>query len=72
MLSSLGGAAGLLLGWAGTRALVRLQPAGMLRVHDFGVDAAVLAYVLAITVVSGLIFGVAPALWMRRRDPAAS
>jgi predicted permease len=44
----------------------------MLRVHDFGVDAAVLAYVLAITVVSGLIFGVAPALWMRRRDPAAS
>ena len=29
MLSSLGGAAGLLLGWAGTRALVRLQPGGM-------------------------------------------
>ncbi len=72
MLSSLGGTAGLLLGWAGTRVLVRLQPAGMLRVHDFGVDAAVLGYVLAITVVSGLIFGVAPALWVRRRDPAAS
>jgi predicted permease len=72
MLSSLGGAAGLLAGWAGTRALVRLQPDGMLRVHDFGVDATVLGYVLAITIVSGLIFGVAPALWMRRRDPAAS
>ena len=72
ILSSLGGAAGLLVGWAGTRALVRLQPDGMLRVHNFGVDAMVLGYVLAITVVSGLIFGVAPALWMRRRDPAAS
>jgi predicted permease len=72
MLSALGGVSGLALGWAGTRALVRLQPAGMLRVHDFGVDAAVLGYVLAISIVSGLLFGVAPALWMRRRDPAAS
>jgi putative ABC transport system permease protein len=72
VLSFVGGAAGLLVGWSGTRALVRLQPAGMLRVHDFGIDAAVLGYVLAITVVSGLLFGVAPALWMRRRDPAAS
>ncbi len=72
ILSGLGGAAGLLLGWAGTRALVRLQPEGMLRVHDFGVDATVLAYVLTITILSGLLFGVAPALWMRRRDPADS
>ncbi len=72
MLSALGGATGLLVGWAGTRALVRLQPAGMLRVHDFGVDATVLVYVLAISVVSGLVFGVAPSLWMRRRDPADS
>jgi putative ABC transport system permease protein len=44
----------------------------MLRVHDFGVDGAVLGYVLVITVVSGLLFGAAPALWMWRRDPAAS
>ena len=72
MLSLVGGVVGLLLGWAGTRALVRLQPDGMLRVHEFGIDGAVLGYVLAITVVSGLIFGVAPALWMRRRNPADS
>jgi putative ABC transport system permease protein len=72
MLSLLGGSFGLALGWAGTRALVRLQPSGMLRVHDFGVDAAVLGYVLAITIASGLLFGVAPAFWMRKRDPADS
>jgi putative ABC transport system permease protein len=71
-LSCLGGLLGLALGWTGTRALVRLQPAGMLRVHDFGVDGAVLGYVVAITVVSGLLFGVAPAFWMRKRDPATS
>jgi predicted permease len=72
MLSALGGVLGFAVGWAGTRALVRLQPAGMLRVHDFGVDGTVIGYVVAITVISGLLFGVAPAFWMRKRDPATS
>ena len=72
MLSGVGGVLGLALGWAGTRALVRLQPAGMLRVHDFGVDGAVIGYVVAITIISGLLFGIVPAIWMRKRDPATS
>jgi predicted permease len=72
VLSAVGGACGLAVGWAGTRALVRLQPRGMLRVRDFGVDASVLAYVVAITVLSALIFGVAPALWTRHRNPSDS
>jgi predicted permease len=72
VLSMLGGASGLALGWAGTHWLVRLQPPRMLRVHDFGIDTRVLAYVAAITIGSALLFGVAPALWMRRRDPAES
>ncbi|MFI5229767.1 MAG: ADOP family duplicated permease [Gemmatimonadales bacterium] len=72
ILSAIGGVCGLAVGWAGTRLLVRLQPANMLRVHDFGVDGPVLGYVVAITLGSALIFGVAPALWMRRRSPAES
>ena len=72
MLSSVGGMFGLALGWTGTRALVRLQPADMLRVHDFGVDRSVLVYLVAITVLSALIFGIAPALWTRHRSPADS
>src|SRR6185437_141708 len=47
-------------------------PEKMLRVHDFGVDTRVLLYVLGITLTSGLLFGVAPALWFRRRDPVVS
>src|SRR6185437_2150911 len=61
VLSVIGGACGLALGWIGTRLLVRLQPEKMLRVHDFGVDTSVLLYVVGITVVSGLVFGTAPA-----------
>src|SRR5205814_7440818 len=65
VLSAIGGAVGLALGWAGTRALVRLQPQGMLRVHDFGVDRSVLVYLVAITVISALIFRIAPERWKR-------
>jgi putative ABC transport system permease protein len=72
VLSAIGGSFGLAVGWAGTHALVRLQPAGMLRVREFGVDVTVLGYVMAITLASGLLFGVAPALWARHRDPAES
>jgi predicted permease len=71
-LSLAGGVAGIALGWAGTRALVRLQPTRMLPVDDFGVDSTVLVYALIITIVGAMIFGAAPALWMRGRDPAES
>ena len=69
VLSFLGGAAGLALGWWGTRVLQALQPDGMLRVSRFAFDWAVLAYVLGITTVSGLLFGIAPAAWSSRRSP---
>lgn len=70
VLSGLSGVAGLALGWAGTRALAALQPTGMLPVRDVGVEWGVLAYVVAITTASGLIFGIAPAVWRARRVPA--
>ena len=69
VLSALGGAAGLALGWWGTHALVALQPQGMLPVHDVRVSWSVLAYVLLITTASGLLFGMAPVLWSGRRAP---
>jgi putative ABC transport system permease protein len=69
VLSALGGAAGLALGWWGTRILAALQPAGMLPVRDVSVSWSVLGYVLLMTTASGLLFGIAPALWSGRRAP---
>ena len=69
VMSLAGGAAGVALGWWGTRVLQALQPPGMLRVSTFDFDWTVLAYVLVITTVSGLLFGIAPALWSSRRSP---
>jgi predicted permease len=69
IMSLAGGAAGVALGWWGTRVLQALQPPGMLRVSTFEFDWTVLAYVLVITTVSGLLFGIAPALWSSRRSP---
>lgn len=69
VLSVLGGAGGVALGWWGTRALQALQPAGLLPVSRFDLDWSVLAYVAAITTASGLLFGLAPAIWSGHRHP---
>ncbi len=70
VLSFLGGAGGLLTGWLGTGLLASMLPPGILRVTDFGVDWSVLAFVLFVTTASGLLFGIAPAVWSARRFPA--
>ncbi|MEJ2217136.1 MAG: ABC transporter permease [Gemmatimonadota bacterium] len=72
LLSTFGGAAGLAVGWAGTRVLERLQPEGLLRVSHFALDPTVVGYVVAITVASGLLFGVAPAFWTGRMVPGTA
>jgi predicted permease len=70
VLSLLGGAAGLALGWWATGALLSLRPEGLLPVTDVGMSWSVLTYVLVITAASGALFGIAPALWSARRMPA--
>lgn len=70
VLSALGGLAGIALGWTGTRVLAALQPAGMLPVTDVRVNWTVLSFGLAVSVASGLLFAIGPAMWTRRRAPA--
>ncbi|HET6176797.1 MAG TPA: ABC transporter permease [Candidatus Sulfotelmatobacter sp.] len=62
VLAMFGGVAGLLLALWGIRVLVAMSPREIPRVDTVGLDANVLMFTLGITLVAGLVFGLAPAL----------
>jgi putative ABC transport system permease protein len=70
VLSAVGGAAGFALGWAGARALLTMQPTGMLPVSDIAVDYRVWGFTLLLITISGVLFGLAPAAIATRQSPA--
>ena len=62
LLSALGGAAGIALAYAGLDFLVTLIPAETPRTGDIAIRGSVLFFSLGLTVLAGLLFGLAPAL----------
>jgi putative ABC transport system permease protein len=62
LLSALGGAAGLLLAVLGVKALVALSPDNLARVRESSVDGAVLGFTLVISLLTGAVAGLIPAL----------
>ncbi len=62
ILSLIGGAAGVLLAWWGVRALVAMAPSFFPRLQDISIDARVLWFSAAVSIVTGLLFGVGPAV----------
>ena len=72
VLSLAGGALGLLVGWAGIRALLSINTAGLPRVGEDGslvaLDWRVVAFTVAVSVATGLIFGLIPALQSSKAD----
>ena len=67
-LSVLGGAAGVLFGSWGVNALLALNPIPIPRYNRISVDLTVLAFTLLASVVTGIVFGLAPAWQMLRVD----
>jgi predicted permease len=60
---------GLVLGWCGVRALVRLAPADLPRVQEItALDPRVAAFAVFLAAVTGLLFGLFPALQSARSD----
>jgi putative ABC transport system permease protein len=62
LIALLGGALGLLLAFWGAQALVLLLPAGVPRLGEVDIDATVLGFTIALSLLTGLVFGLAPAL----------
>jgi predicted permease len=62
LLSCLAGVLGVTCAAWGVRALVALAPYGIARLDDAQVDARVLAFSLGLSLVTGVLFGLAPAL----------
>ncbi len=61
-LGLLGGLVGLMLAWGGLKVLVAAGPASLPRLQEIGLDGRVLAFTLALSVLSGVLFGLVPAL----------
>ena len=76
VLSVIGGALGLALGVAGVRALLSVSTVGLPRIGPEGallaVDWRVLLFAIAVSVGTGVLFGLIPALQGSRTDPGAT
>ncbi len=72
VLSLAGGVLGLLVGWAGIRALLSVNTAGLPRVGEngalVGMDWRVVAFTLGVSLATGIIFGLIPALQSSKTD----
>jgi len=69
VLAALGGTLGLLAGYWGVGAVVAFGPQDVPRLAQASVNGPVLAFALGITLLSGIIFGLAPALRTAVKSP---
>src|SRR3954466_2114170 len=65
LLSVVGAVFGILLAFAGLRLLVATNAGSIPRVAEIGIDWQVLLFTLAISVATGVAFGLAPVIHMR-------
>jgi predicted permease len=69
VLSLCGGVAGVVLAVGLLRGMVRLMPVDIPRMEGATIDGSVLVFVLVVSVVTGLLFGVLPAWRMSHLEP---
>jgi putative ABC transport system permease protein len=68
LLGLLGGILGLILAFAGTRVLLHHSPSNLPRTNEIAVDGRVLTFTLGLSILTGVIFGLAPALQASKPD----
>ena len=65
LLSIAGGALGLVVARLGVQALVRMYPTTLPRTSELGIDPIVLLFTVAVSMATGLLFGLAPLMHTR-------
>ncbi|HEV3220348.1 MAG TPA: ABC transporter permease [Candidatus Acidoferrales bacterium] len=68
LLAGLGGALGILLAFWGTKAVLGSLPGALPRANEVSLDSRVLLFTVAISLLAGIVFGLAPALKTSRVD----
>lgn len=69
VISLAGGALGLISAVGGVEGLVSLLPANFPRAHEIHVSAPVFLFTFAVSLATGILFGLAPAIQVSRTDP---
>lgn len=72
LLSLVGGALGVALAYGGTRLLHLWNLGNLPRIDEIRMDSRVVAFTCAISIVCGIVFGLAPALRRSRADLSSS
>ncbi len=67
-----GGVIGTALAWAGTRTVAALGGQILSRLDGVSIDLRVLAFAVGVSICSGVVVGVVPALQLTRFDPATA
>ena len=69
LLGVMGGAVGLLIAEAGLYVVRTVNPGNIPRLDLIGIDRAVLAFTFGVSIVTGIVFGLAPALRAAQSGP---
>ena len=66
LLALLGSVLGLAFAWIGIKALIMISPKDLVSLQSVGMNVTVLLWTLGVSVLTGIIFGLAPALHVSR------
>jgi predicted permease len=72
LLSLLAGLFGLVLATTGMKALISFAPQGIPRLDGVKIDPIVIAFTLGVSLLTGLLFGLVPALKVSQSDPGGA
>jgi predicted permease len=72
LLSTVGGALGIWIAWMGLAVFVRTAPIDLPRIDEVSLDARVLAFAAAISVLTGIVVALVPAWRVGGRDAQAA